>query len=205
MAIELRANNSDAFLRKTNNLLTIVVVVLGMYLIVLPFWPQLLFWIKDTTGQIDNSIPYSTPGDDASDPQPVPKDNRLIIPQMDLNDAVHEGRYANTLKKGIWHRPQTSTPDKGGNTVMVAHRFTYSSPAIFYHLDKLSVDNELAVAWDGELYTYRVREVKVVSPNAVQIENNTTDPTLTLYTCTPMWTAEKRLVVISELIDGPNS
>lgn len=204
MAIELRANNPDSSLKKINNVLTVLVVVLGVYLIMSPFWPQLLFLVKDTTGQIDNSIPYSTQSDDSSETQPIPKDNRLIIPQMDLDDTVHEGRYASTLRKGIWRRPQTSTPDKGGNTVLVAHRFTYSSPAIFYHLDKLSVDNELAVTWNGELYTYRVREVKVVNPNAVEIENNTSESILTLYTCTPMWTAEKRLVVISELIDGPN-
>lgn len=203
MAVEIRANHPDSHLRKINNFLTVLVVILAVYLILSPFWPQLLFWIKDKTGQIDNTIPYSAKTEDPKETKPIPEDNRLIIPQMDLDDTVYEGKYASTLKKGIWHRPQTSTPDKGGNTVMVAHRFTYSSPAIFYHLDKLSIDNELAVAWNGELYTYRVRDVKIVNPDQVEIENNTTDPILTLYTCTPMWTAEKRLVVVSELIDGP--
>jgi len=28
---------------------------------------------------------------------------------------------------------------------------------------------------------------------------------LTLYTCTPIWTAENRLVVTSRLIDGPGA
>ncbi|MCA9343188.1 class E sortase [Candidatus Saccharibacteria bacterium] len=204
MAIKAKARNKDDNLRKLNNILTVLVIGLGLYLVITPFLPQLLFWLKDSTGQIDNTIPYSkTNTDDASQPD-LPSENRLVVPQMDLDSEVHDGQYASTLRKGIWHRPQTSTPDKGGNTVMVGHRFTYSSPAIFYHLDKLKADDELAVIWNEQLYTYKVREVKIVNPTEVHIENNTEESILTLYTCTPMWTAKQRLVVISELIDGPN-
>lgn len=203
MAIEAKSQNSDDKLRKINNILTVLVVSLGFYLIISPFWPQITYFVKDKTGQTSDIISYESDGQDTA--IKLPDENRLVLPQIGLDSEVFEGRYSSTLSKGIWHRPQTSTPDKGGNTVMVGHRFTYRSPAIFYHLDKLSVDDHMAVIWNKELYTYKIREVKVVEPTAVEIESNTEEPILTLYTCTPMWTAKQRLVVVADLIRGPNT
>jgi sortase A len=194
-------NDPEAGLRRFNNILTVVVIVLGFYMIVMPLWPQLAFWVKEKTGKTGSNIAYS----EVADPKdkkskPIPKENKLVIPQMGLDATINEGRYASTLRNGLWHRPLSSTPDKGGNTVIVGHRFTYRGPAIFYHLDKLKVNDEFAVLWNGKRLNYKVREVKVVEPTAVEIENNTDEPILTLYTCTPMWTAKQRLVVVSDLI-----
>lgn len=102
--------------------------------------------------------------------------------------------------KGIWRRPNTSSPDKAGNTVLVAHRFTYNGPAVFYHLDLMKKGHRFAVFWDGKEYDYEVIETKIVEPTAIEIENNTKEPIMTLYTCTPMWTAKQRLVIVSKLI-----
>lgn len=172
----------------------------GLYLIVMPFWPQLLFWLQSKNN--DQSVPYHSAlnSDADNNEKPPAKDNRLVIPQMNLDGMVHEGRYASTLKKGIWRRPHTSTPDKGGNTVLVAHRFTYRSPSIFYHLDKLKTGDKFSLFWNEKEYIYQVREVKVVEPTDVYVEDNTKEPILTLYTCTPMWTAKQRLVVVANLI-----
>ncbi len=192
-------------LRIFNNFLTVAVVLVGLYLIVTPFLPQLLFWLQSKNN--DNSVPYQSVlnEEEDNDDKPIAKDNRLVIPQMSLDGAVHEGRYASTLKKGIWRRPKTSTPDKGGNTVLVAHRFTYRSPSVFYHLDKLKQGDEFSLFWNEQEYTYRVREIKVVEPTAIQVEDNTDEPILTLYTCTPMWTAKQRLVVVADLIKDVNN
>lgn len=202
----IKPRDPEAGLRRFNNFLTILVIILGLYMILMPLWPQLAFWIKERTGQTGGNIAYTeTPDPNNKDSKPIPKENKLVIPQMGLDATINDGRYAGTLQKGLWRRPLTSAPDKGGNTVIVGHRFTYRGPAIFYHLDKLKVNDEFAVLWNGKRYDYRVREVKVVEPTAIEIENNTEDPILTLYTCTPMWTAKQRLVVISDLItEGSN-
>ena len=205
MPVLVKAKNNDDGLRKLNNVLTIAVVSLGLYLILMPLLPQLTYWIKHLNGHT-NTIPYSSnlnsePG--KNDNKAVPAENRLVLPQIDLNAEVYDGRYASTLSKGIWHRPKSSTPDKGGNTVLVAHRFTYKTPAIFYHLDKIKKDDTFALYWGGKEYDYRVREVRVVKPTDTYIEDATDDPILTLYTCTPMWTSKQRLVVISDLIKEP--
>lgn len=192
----MRTYGGQRGLRRFNNVLTLVVVGLGLYLIIVPLLPEVSFWLKKHTGRIPDTVSYSA--DNTPNTKPTPQDNRLVIPQMDLDAAVNEGPYANTLQKGLWHRPKTSTPDKGGNTVIVGHRFTYQSPSLFYHLDALKTGDQFALFWQGKEYTYTVSEVKTVEPNQLEIEENTTEPTLTLYTCTPMWTAKQRLVIIAK-------
>lgn len=195
-------HGSETKLRRFNNVLTILVFGLGLYLILMPLWPQINFWLTKR----DNQNPYqSSLNQNNSDKKAIPTENKLVIPQMGLDATVYEGKYASTLSKGIWHRPRTSTPDKGGNTVLVAHRFTYRSPAIFYHLDKVKVDDVFSLYWGGKEYVYKVREVKIVEPTAIEVEDSTDEPVLTLYTCTPMWTAKQRLVVVSDLITEPST
>jgi LPXTG-site transpeptidase (sortase) family protein len=63
---------------------------------------------------------------------------------------------------------------KVGNTVIAGHRFTYTNPhGILYYLDKVQVGDDIGVYWDNTRYLYKVSEVKVVEPTAVQIEDNT--------------------------------
>lgn len=119
---------------------------------------------------------------------------------MQLDAEVFEGASIYTLNKGLWHRPNTSTPDKGGNTVIAGHRFTYTNPhGILYYLDKVSMGDEIGLYWNNVRYLYKVTEIKVVEPTAVQIEDNTADARLTIYTCTPLWSPHQRLVVIAKL------
>lgn len=187
----------DKKLQKINNILLIAVVGLGVYILIMPFWPQITFWWNSKTGH-HNSVAYSDSESTGPDnKQPIPSDNRLVVPQMQLDTTIHEGKYANTLSQGVWRKPQSSTPAKDGNTVLIGHRFSYSSPAIFYHLDKVSSGDEFNLFWQGEAYRYKVSSVKIVEPSAIDIESNTPDATLTLYTCTPLWTSKKRLVVIA--------
>lgn len=98
--------------------------------------------------------------------------------------------------------PQTSTPDKGSNTVITGHRFRFLPPnnTTFYLLDKLEKDDIVTVVWEGKEYYYRVIETKVVSPDQTEVINASKESILTLFTCTPLFTSQKRHVVISELI-----
>ena len=71
---------------------------------------------------------------------------------MLLDQPILEGRdtYA-VLNHGILRWPASSTPDKGGNTVLIGHRFTYSHPqGVFYYLDKVKVGDKLSVAWGNK-------------------------------------------------------
>ncbi|MCA9385717.1 class E sortase [Candidatus Dojkabacteria bacterium] len=126
----------------------------------------------------------------------------LIIPKIGVSGAVLEGTDASTLDQGFWHRPASSNPSEGGNTVITGHRFLYKDgPKTFYHLDKLEIGDEIRVLWEGIDYTYEVESIHEVHPRNIAVEDNTQEPILTLYTCTPLWTAENRLVIRAKLIN----
>ncbi len=192
-------------LRTFNNGLTFVVLSVSVYIIVLPFLPFLTLWWSEFT---DSSNGYRYDSQLARDAgqtdnlTPPPENNTLVIPGIQIDHSVTEGADISALSvDGVWRRPNTSTPDQGGNTVMVAHRFSYSEPATFYHLDKVDVGERFAVWWEQEEYVYEVFDVSVVPPTAIEIESQTDEPIVTLYTCTPVWTAAERLVVKARLVN----
>lgn len=185
-------------LRLFNNLLTVVVVGLGTYIIAAPLWPQASWWIREEsplqawTSQSEG-VSEAADGTIGSD--------RLFIPSIGLEGVVLEGGIGQ-LKKGILRIGKSSTPDKGGNTVLAAHRFMYSEKGIFYHLDKVKVGDPITLHWFPERYDYEVTETFVVNPDETWIEAPTDDDILTLYTCTPLWTSKQRLVVRAKLVEG---
>ncbi len=84
---------------------------------------------------------------------------------------------------------------------MVAHRFSYSDPATFYHLDKVKIGERFAVWWEQEEYIYEVFDISIVPPTSIEIEGPTDEAIVTLYTCTPVWTASDRLVIKARLVN----
>ncbi len=188
-------------LRVINNILAFVVIIIGLYLVLSPFIPDLLYKIRkvsqNTKIQAQTSKLNQPPIE--SD---IPSDNRLQIPKLSLDERIYEGRSINLISKGgTWLRPSTANPSESGNSVIVGHRFNYNRPATFYNLDKLVFKDKIAVFWEKKRYIYEVYEVLTVSPSDVSIEASTDKPGLTLYTCTPLWTARQRLVIKTRLVE----
>ena len=128
-------------------------------------------------------------------------ENSIIIPTVGIRAPVVEGGDDSALNKGTWRRPNSSTPDKGGNTVITGHRFHYIPPynRTFYNLNKVEEGAKIFVFWEGKEYVYKVYKVLVIDPTDVDVEDNTQIDILTLYTCHPLWTAKQRLVVRAQL------
>lgn len=202
--------------KQCNKILTCLVIGFGMYLTLQPFVPELVYFVRhtrilggllifdssdlvlDERAQLRSLTPRISMAADGPHRlvAPVPAENTLIIPDIDVRTTILEGSNAQVLMEGIWHRPGTGTPDTGGNTVLVGHRFLYTSgPNTFYHLDKLKVNDPLTVYWKGRRYTYIIDSSTVTSADSFEIEQNTAQPVLTLYTCTPLFSIDKRLVV----------
>jgi len=188
-------------LARVNTLLLTAIILVNGYVIVLPFIPNIIFWAQKQDGhhqqQLEDRI-HKQPGTGANSPKS--QGQQLTIPSMGLDEAVHEGSTARTLRQGLWHRPHTSTPDKGGNTVIVGHRLTYTDPrGTLYHLDKVKVGDDIGLTWRGKQYIYTVTTTKVVSATEISVEAPTDEARLTVYTCTPLWLPKDRLVVVAEL------
>jgi LPXTG-site transpeptidase (sortase) family protein len=188
---------SQKQLGKINDVLTVIVIVLGLYIVVSPFIPAFYNW-----WQRNHSAPTALTQSVVSNTQPsnTVQGNRLSIPVMNLDEPVLDGATARTVNNGVWRLPNSATPGSGSNTVLVGHRYSYN-PGIahpFYSLDIVKVGDSVGVYWENRLYTYTVTEVKVVAPTALEIEAPTPYEQLTLYTCTPLWTSNQRLVIIAK-------
>ena len=85
-----------------------------------------------------------------------------------------------TLDIAIGHLPDTPKPWEPGNSAVAAHRDGLSRP-----LTHIKVGDDLRVrTLEGELQ-YRVRELKIVTPEDLSVLEPTGTDLLTLITCFP--------------------
>jgi sortase A len=187
--------------RLTNDFLTAIVILVAFSLIILPYTPKLLA-LRTRTSE---AAPYSGMLRDkyATTEQaaiPPPRESRIVIPSARINETIETGANISAINRGGTLLKSDITPEKrSGNMVLVGHRFTYTNPrGAFYSLDKVKLNDLIAIYWNRVEYIYKVNEIKVVAPNDVYIEYQTNDSRLTLYTCTPLLTAKQRLVVIAQ-------
>lgn len=150
--------------------------------------------IEPSIKRIVAPVHTATPAQALSEP------DSLIIPKIQVRTPVRTGDSADALKNAAWLRPASVEPDKGGNTILAGHRFSYQVASVFYNLDKLQLGDTVQLIWKNKLYTYHVTEVYEVSPDAIEIEGQNFGERLTLYTCTPLWSTARRLVIIGERI-----
>jgi LPXTG-site transpeptidase (sortase) family protein len=187
--------------KHANNVLLLAVIIVNLYTVTAPLLPQLSYIWQRNHGQQQRLEQLLAPANSSSTPPAVLGRNRLIAPTMLLEQPIFDGSdmYA-ALDRGIWRWPGGGTPDKGGNTVLAGHRFTYKQPrGTFYFLDKLKPGDRVGLAWSGKLYNYRVTASTTVKPSQADILKTTDQPTLTMYTCTPLWLPKDRLVVTAVL------
>ena len=134
----------------------------------------------------------------------TPADPRLYIPKIDVNVPFATGDERVMEHGAWWRQPQNGNPKEGGNFVLSAHRFIMGvtpehtrrqSP--FYHINKLALGDELIVDYEGTRYTYVVSNIYAVKPDAIEIEQRTETPQLTLYSCTLGGASDGREVIIA--------
>jgi len=127
------------------------------------------------------------------------KNTTLSIPTISVNGKVVDGQSQYSMFRGFWHHPLSSEPGQRGSTVIFGHRFDKLPPSslTFFNLDKVDAGDKVFVSQNGRKFEYTVVKVYETEKNDARIFSNITDYQLTLVTCTPLWTSEKRLVVIA--------
>ncbi|HEX8227313.1 MAG TPA: class E sortase [Candidatus Saccharimonadales bacterium] len=192
-------------LSKLNTTLLLLIIAVNLYVVAMPLMPIIGYQLDTYSGRwqdLERQLRVTgatTAGSDSA--AAVSKPDSLTIPAMMLDQPVLEGRDTyDVLNRGILRWPASSTPDKGGNTVLLGHRFTYSQPrGVFYNLDKLKTGDMIGVSWKNKQYIYRVTGSRVVKPAETQILAPTAGAQLTLFTCTPLLWPKDRLVVTATL------
>jgi sortase A len=133
----------------------------------------------------------------------------LTIEAIGIHDAPvfdSDSRWA--LANGIAHNPQTSLPWSQGaqtNVYLAGHRMGFRgtwSRMLFYNLDKLKRgDKVLLKDRSGNSYKYRVSEVFIADPKDVWVMGHVRGRDMvTLQTCTPIPTFQKRLIVRADRV-----
>lgn len=170
---------------------------------------------------------YVSPG--AADPESIivspnttkvaTNESRLLIPKIAVDvPIVWDANAADTnslnqaMDKGIvWFNIQgaNAKPGEKGNFVVSGHSSNDWTDSgnykfIFARLEKMAAGDVVYANYNGTRYTYKITGTKVVKPTDVaslQIGND--KPYITLITCTPLGTAQNRLLVFGEQI-SPN-
>ena len=151
--------------------------------------------------QTPNTRPLDASAQKAFTPSDI-AEKRIIIPKIAAKADILEGDQS-VLDKGAWHRlPELGDPESGGNFIVSGHRYVLSAtPArtkeqsYFYNIDKLVVGDTILVDWRHKRHKYKITKVYTVSPNQLSIESPSSDPKLTLYTCTLGGSADGRVVI----------
>lgn len=130
----------------------------------------------------------------------------LRIASVGIQMPLRSGSDADALYAGAWHPEGAGEPGAVGNVVIFGHRFLNLPPSknTMFNLHKVSPGELIEIEWEGETYTYRVTDSKTVAPSQISVLEQTESATLTLITCTPIFTTTNRLVVTAQLVESPH-
>ena len=151
----------------------------------------------------------------------LPPGNRLIIPDLNINapliDTEENGvidfskeNFDEELTKGVVKYPTTPTPGNKGNTLIFGHTSSEwwkknEYGVIFRNIPKLKAGQKFYVIWNGKKTAYEMVERKVVRPKDVENYyhefSDKNESYLTLMGCYPIWTADKRMMVVAKKIE----
>ena len=177
-------------------------------------WNGLVFgylaaYASPGSAQPQNIIPDAVVNIDVS-PEP-----RMIIPKINLDAPVVYGvgpdynSQMTAMEKGIAHfaiAGANAVPGQVGNAVFAAHssndvfaRGDYKQ--IFAANERLAKGDIIYMNFESKRYVYSVTKTEVVMPNEVsRVQLQTDKPMLTLVSCVPLGTAQKRLLVFAEQV-----
>jgi len=120
---------------------------------------------------------------------------RIQIPGIGVKFVFVAGAGERSLKKGPGHYDSTVLPGQRGTVGIAGHRTTFLAP--FRRLDRLSAGNRIVLTMPYGRFDYAVEKSVVVSPSNGTMLRPVGYDRLVLTTCTPAFSAAKRLVVIA--------
>jgi len=100
-------------LPRINKILSIILFLLSIYIMVSPFLPELELILNrkqdETQGFVYKSNSAKEAGIDEEKLKPIPKENRVVIPAINVDAEILEGDTIDILNEGqSWRRPLTS-------------------------------------------------------------------------------------------------
>lgn len=190
--------------RKTKKLIFgIIVVLIGIMVGIIPIFYKETAEKKENTKVNDyikdTSIIEKTIDENNKAEENIKQELLLIleIPKINLKRGVYPlHSEENTIEKNVAIMKESSLPtDLNGNVVLEAHNGT-ASISYFNQLNKLNIDDQAYIYYQGTKYIYTVDKIYDVKKDGdVEVNRNTNKNTLTLITCKKN-TNDRQLVII---------
>jgi sortase A len=133
---------------------------------------------------------------------PAEGDNigNLSIPVLEQKLPIIQGTGTDDLKKGVGHFIQSVLPGEKDNCVLSGHRDT-----VFAKLGKLKIGDQLIVETSAGIFTYEIKNIRIVDKDDRTVIVPTDHAVLTLSTCYPflfIGSAPNRYILSADLVTG---
>lgn len=186
--------------------LILIIAGVGFFIIIL--FPYLYFYTSTfALSRPNKAFSLAAPEENMNTEEPknvthqqYSKDNKILIPAIDVEMNIVEGPSEEVLSEGAWRYPYSATPEENGNMIITGHRFQFGKPhkRSFYLLHKLQQGDRITIIWNNHEYQYDVQELYEIEPDNMQIIQKGDEKQLTLYTCSPLFSTKRRLIVIAK-------
>ncbi len=134
----------------------------------------------------------------------------IHIPRLgeDYEKPIIEGTSLDVLNKGVGHYVGSAMPGQIGNFALAGHRLTHGEP--FRNLDKLRKGDYVVIETADYWYTYQITvgpyivlpsDTEVIAPVPNKPGKKPTKAMITLTTCHPWYSSEKRMILHGVLVD----
>lgn len=154
---------------------------------------------QKATTTTEETLPTPEPPPAAHADEPYTELGTIEIPKLQVEKPLLEGVTLTTLDRGPGHWPGTALPGHLGNVVIGGHRTSKDRP--FRHIDQLVPGDEVILTTLEGRFVYKVRETKVVTPDAMWIVDQHKDHTATLFACHPVGSTKERIIVFLDLVE----
>jgi sortase A len=121
----------------------------------------------------------------------------LSIPKINLKLSVIEGESWTNLATGPVRVSKTARIGDRGTTLVSGHRTMFGAP--FHDLHKIAINDELILYTKKAAFSYEVSDIKRVNPDDWRDITEGGNSQLILSTCDPIYSAAKRLLIISKM------
>lgn len=136
----------------------------------------------------------------------------IIIPKIGVKAPVvydepspYNEPVQKALERGVIRYWDTSSPGETGNVAILGHSSNNLLNAgkykyVFVNLKKLENDDIIYLDYQSKRYAYKVTDKTILPPDDLSYIRPTDTPSVTLITCDPPGTSQKRLYVRAEQI-----
>lgn len=187
------------WVRRTLNILSVVLVLGGIGLLAFPFATNM--WADIKQGRLESEFGSEELRNSyvSRTIKPGQALTRLTIPKLGVDTIVVEGTTPSALRAGSGHYEKTALPCEKGNAGIAGHRTTYSKP--FANIDKLRPGDKIILETPIGKCWYEVEKMPwTTGPFDWTIVKKLGGGHLTMSACHPPGSAAQRIVVRAKLV-----